>query len=251
MGNAVLEHDHLSGRYTATTREQEVAFDEIMSDETDLLTTTEVDKNSRARCLREKGWWSVFGDKGPRDDCGIAGRRERLERLYGDTTVLSDLTYKTERGTQSSRTVGAFAVVKDKRTGLTGVVAVAHLPHGMQDEIRTGKIRSDVARAYRDIVRGLKREANRLARVWKAAWTMIVGDFNIDVKRLWVQAYLKRTFPTYKVNWTRPFPTAGTFGGRIIDLAMLRGLRVRRGPKIEPRHEGFDHRGFSEGLVAA
>ena len=243
-----LVHDHLSGRFTATHDQEEAALDAAMAHSHE-VTTTEVSANVRARCLREPGWWAVFGDKGPRDDCGVAGRTDRLELLEGDTEVLSDLTYVTERGRQSARTVGAYAVTRDHATGKVGVTVVVHMPHGMQDELRTGRIVSDVARAYRDIVKGTRRLANRLARKWEATWTMIVGDLNINIKRAWTRAYLLAQFPNFRPNWSPPYPGAGTWGPLIIDVGLLRRIRVVSGPRVQPRHAGFDHHGFEEALA--
>jgi len=245
----MFEHDHLSGRFTATPAEEEAALDEIMT-WADLITTTEVSGNLRARCLREPGFTAVFGNKGSRDDCGLAVRNSRFNLLDGGTETLSPLTYITERGVRSDTTEGAYAVVEDKHEGgEVGVVVVVHMPHGMQDALRTGKVGDDVARAYRDILRGARRLANRLARKWKAGWTQIVGDWNLNIKRLWVQAYLRLQFPNYRVNFTKPYPVRGTFSVQIIDRAMLRGIKVRKGPTINPAYEGFDHRGFSQGLA--
>lgn len=243
-----LVQDHLSGRFTASGQEEEGALDEMM-DGSHLVTTTEVDALVRSKHLHEPGWWSVYGDKGPRDDCGIAGKISRLKLLHGETVVLSDRTYQTERGTQSSKTVGAFAAVQDRVTGEIGIVAAVHTPHGMQDELRTGNIRSDVAKAYRDIIKGLRKTANKWARKWKATWVNITGDWNVNVKRPWVQAYLKAQFPRYTLNWKNRMPAGGTWGKMIFDASMLRGIKVGWGPRLLPRFKGFDHRGYEQGLV--
>lgn len=245
-----FEHVHASGRFTATPAEEEAALDDYMR-RADLLTTTEVDANLRARCLREPGFIGVFGNKGPRDDCGFAIRRSRFDLLEGGTKTLSPLRYMTEQGHLSDTTEGAYGVLKDKSTRLVGVLVVVHMPHGMQDALRKGAVGDDVAKAYRDILRGAKHLANGLARNHQADWTMIVGDWNLNVKSVWVPVYLKAQFPTYHVNFKRPFPHRGTFGSSLIDLAMLRGLLVVKGnPRILSHKVGFDHVGWAQTIGA-
>lgn len=242
-----LRHDHLSGRFTATPAEEEAALDALMQ-RSDLVTTTEVDANLRARALREPGWTAVFGNKGSRDDCGIAMRDSRLHLIEGGTKTLSPLRYKTERGTLSDTTEGAYAVVQDLgREPRRGVVVVVHMPHGMQDDLRLGTVGSDVAKAYRDILKGARRLANRLTRKYRAAWTMIVGDWNLNIKHPWVAPYLALQFPRYTVNFAKPYPAKGTFGPEIIDLALLWGIGTSLlGPKILRRQPGFDHVAWAE-----
>lgn len=240
-----FRHDHLSGRYTATPEQEERALDDLMS-EADLITTTEVDANVRARCLREPGFTAVFGNKGSRDDCGLAVRKSRFLLLEGGTHTLSQLTYQTESHGISDTTEGAYGVIKDKVTGEIGVVVVVHMPHGMQEDLRKGRAGSDVARAYRGILKGAKHLANGLSRVYHAAWTMIVGDWNLNIKSAWVRPFFVANFPSYSVNWDKPYPAGGTFQGLIIDLALLRGIKVVAGPRLLHPEDGFDHRGWTE-----
>lgn len=243
-------HDHMGGRFTATHGQEATAIGAIL-DLTDLLTTTEIDAPDRSRCLLDPRFHTVFGNKGPRDDCGIAVRKSRFDLLEGGTRELSPLTYQTESHGQSSPTVGAYAVVKDVRLTKsvgTGVVVVVHMPHGMQDALRTGQIGDDVARAYRDILDGARRLANRLARNYHADWTIIVGDWNLDIKHVWVQLYLRARFPSFRVNFAKPYPARGTFGKGIICLAMLRGIKPQREPLLLTKRPGFDHVGWREVL---
>lgn len=241
-------HTHASGRFTATPAEEEAALDDYMSHSA-MVTVTEVDANLRARCLKEPGFLAVFGDKGPRDDCGIALRLSVFKVLDSGTETLSELRYKTEQGKLSDTTEGAYAVVREKATNKIGVTVVVHMPHGMQDQLRTGRITSDVAKAYRDILRGARRLANRLARKFKAHWTMIVGDWNLNIKKPWVQTYLRAAFPNFKVNWRPPFPMRGSFMLSIIDLALLRGANVTR-PTLLPHRVGFDHVAWRQNLTS-
>lgn len=239
-------HIHASGRYTASPGQVEEAMDDYMA-HADMVTVTEVDNNLRARTLREEGWQAVFGNKGPRDDCGLSIRRSKFVLLEGGTQTLSHRVYRTEAGHMSDTTEGAYAVVREK-AGVTGVVVVVHMPHGMQEDLRNGGPDDDVAKAYRSILRGARRLANQLARAWRVEWTMIVGDWNLNIRAAWVREFLKEEFPNFHINFSRPYPRQGTFGDGIIDLAMLRGCKAVLGPKVLPQYPGFDHVGWKETL---
>jgi hypothetical protein len=245
--NRYFVHDHQSGRFTASDAEEREMVNESLA-HCDLFTTTEISKNSQARALRAPGFSSVFGNKGPRDDCGIAARRDRFRVIDKGTETLSERTYMTESFGMADTHEGAYMVIEDKRaeTKSIGVVVVVHMPHGMQDDLRLGRPGSDVAKAYRSIMRGARRLATRLRRKYRSTWVMIVGDWNINVKAPWVNLFLKGVFPTYHVNFRPPYPARGTFGGLVIDFALLQGIDNPRNPLIGGVDPGFDHRGWRQ-----
>ena len=243
----MFDHIHASGRFTASTKEEEAAVDSYMR-QSDLLTVTEVDAAARSKCLAEPGWNPVFGNKGGRDDCGLSVRKSVFVVQDEGTSTLSPLRYRTERGKLADTTEAAFAVIREKTTAKVGVVIVVHMPHGMQDELRTNHIRSDVAKAYRDMVKGIRKLANRLNKKHNANWTMIVGDWNLNIKSAWVGPYFRVNFPGYSVNFHKPYPSWGSFGKTLIDLALLRGIKVKKGPNVLPHKAGFDHVGWKQTL---
>lgn len=245
------KHTHMSGRFTVTGGQEEAATDQILA-ECDRFSTTEVDANIRARCLREPGFEAVFGDKGPRDDCGLSFRKSVFEVLDGETIALSPLRYRNERHQLAGETVAAVAAIREVDTGKVGIDLVWHSPHGMRDQLRTAHYNTDVARAYRSQGAGARAIMNDWTRRHDADWGEIEGDFNIDLRALWVQAYLKTTFPGYHVNFHKPYPHRGTFRGsdEIIDLGLLRGkVEVIRGPAIGQPIKGFDHIRWTETLA--
>jgi hypothetical protein len=124
-----------------------------------------------------------------------------------------------------------------------------HMPHGMQDEVRTNHIHSDVGRAYVAIEQGAEDLAKRLTSKHDANWTMIVGDWNLNIKSDWVRPYMLRRFNGYTVNWHQPYPARGTFEKTIIDFALLRGIKIIGGPEILSRQPGFDHVGWRQTLA--
>lgn len=239
-------HDHVSGRFTASAN-QEAAMVDASLRVCDLFTTTEVSDPARSKALNKTGFTSVYGNKGGRDDCGIAIRDQRFHTLDKGTEALSPLRYTLESGGRADTTEGAYAVIRDLiNHDRIGVVVVVHMPHGMQDDLRLDRPGSDVAKAYRDIMRGARRLANRLKRKFKAAWTMIVGDWNLNAKSLWVPLWLKTVFPTYHLNWQPPYPKGGTWRKMIFDMALLRGIETRRNPQLLRHRTGFDHVGWRE-----
>lgn len=236
-----FRHEHGSGRFTASAHEEEALLDAMM-EKGDLVTTTEIANPRLSAKMRERGFTPVFGNKGGRDDCGIALRDSRFSLLEGDTARLSHRTYIDERGQRVTPHAAAFAVVKDKMTGKTGVVLVVHMPHGVEGAIAKGNFNSDLTRAYRSYVRGVRRLARELARNYHADWVLIAGDWNLNLSRLWVEAYFMARFVQYRPNFTAPYPKGGTDAGRLIDFALLKGLRPKGEPRIHRRHEsGFDH----------
>jgi hypothetical protein len=243
-------HDHQSGRFTVSPEAEEAMVDYSLHGGADLFTTTEISKNSQARCLREPGFTAVFGNKGSRDDCGLAIRDERFRTIDKGTETLSDRVYETESFGTADTHEGAYAVIEDKHAEFArksvGVVVVVHLPHGMQDDLRLGRPGSDVAKAYRSIMRGARRLATRLRRKYRAHWVMIVGDWNLNLKNSWVPLFLKGVFPTYHLNFQKPYPKRGTWGPMIFDFALLWGIDNRRNPRILSRKPGFDHLGWRQ-----
>lgn len=248
MRRAPFQHEHWSGRFTVTPREEEALLDEMMANG-DIVTTTEVANSTLSVKMHEPGWTPVFGNKGGRDDCAIGLRKSRFALLEGGTAPLSHRTYIDERGQRVTPHAGAYAVVRDLLNDEVGVVAVVHMPHGVEAAIAKGEYNSEVTRAYRSYVRGLRRLVRSLAKTYKAAWTMIVGDWNLDLHKTWVNAYFKTRFVGYHLNFTKPYPLGGTDYARLIDFALLQGLRPKGEPVIHrPRRAGFDHFGWSEVL---
>lgn len=255
MTPVTFDHVHSSGRFDEKPAAFELALDRYRK-HASVITVTEVDDNARARMLNTPGWKAVFGNKGPRDDCGIAWDTAVWEELWSGTVDVSDLTYINERGNRTGKTAAAYAVLRHRATGIIVVWSVVHTPHGMQPELRARKIRSDVGRAYISITTGTKRVSKHLARLWAADAEALSGDWNLNIRLLWARMWLRAyaTAARLQVNWTGDLPARGapgTHGGEVIDATLYRGLRLVSGPTILPRDPDDDHTAYAEKFEAA
>lgn len=247
----VLEftNTHCAGRF-----DQSVAwFDQqinAMEDDCQSLGVTEIDKNARARQLKNPNWFGGWGDKGGRDDCGIAVDKTKFEVVWFETHTVSHSTYINERGDETDTTEAAFLVARDRVTGELVLFGELHTPHGMGPELRADKVRSDVARAYVQITNGYLRRAKQLMKQHKIKYAALSGDWNLNFRFAWVRKYFRENFTGWKMNWSYlDLPDHGTHGKEIIDGTLLKNLKPKW-RKMLRRSKGDDHSGYTEHLVA-
>lgn len=245
-----FSHIHASGRFNQSPAEFAVelkAYRAMAS----VITLTEVDKNTRATLLDENGWDGVWGDKGPRDDCGVSWDKTVWEKVWAGTVTVSPKRYKNDRGWLADTTEAAYAVLKHKVSGDVVVFGSLHTPHGMQDELRKGQIKSDVGIAYVSIVNGYRRHARRLEKQYKATAVALSGDWNLNLRSAWVRVWLNRYSRVLglKVNWTGNLPRAGTHNKEIIDATLYKGLRLAAFPNILRKYKGNDHVAYKNVFV--
>lgn len=244
-----FDNIHCAGRFDQSV----VAFDhqmDSMMDEAHAVGVTEIDKNARARHLNPPGWDGVWGDKGPRDDCGITTLKSKFRTIHEETYTTSHHTYVNERGHKTDTTEAAFKVVEDTDSGELVLLGELHTPHGMGPQLRADKVRSDVARAYVDISRGYLRRANQLMRKYKIKYAALSGDWNLNFRFAWVRAYFRQNFAGWQLNWNYlGLPDHGTHGPEIIDGTLLRRLKPTHREMLK-RFTGDDHSGYLEHLVA-
>lgn len=214
----------------------------------EVLAVTEIDRNIRALVLQQIGWNSIHGDKGPRDDCGIATKKSKFTVIEEDTHTLSHRRYRNERGDEADTTEAAYQVVKDENEDVL-VIGSIHTPHGMTEELRKGEIRSDVAHAYVDIVAGYFAYAIVLMDKHGATRAALSGDWNLNFREPWVRTWFAKNYPGWHLNWDpKHMPAKGTHGREIIDATFLKGLHVVGQPKILRDDPHDDHTGYVETL---
>jgi hypothetical protein len=242
-----IRHTHTSSRFNRSPNSLEVALDKYMAD-SDLLTITEVDSSSRVQQIAEKGWKFVHGDSGPRDECAVAWRKDKFALIYGKSHKLTSKTYKNDRGWQTAPPYGTFAVLETEG-GKRILVGVTHFPWGNLRSLISRHPKGDVAIAFNAQYAGFRLEAEKLAERFDVDGVILVADWNIDIKSPVVRAWFKLTARGYKVNWSAPFPARGTFGSRVIDIALLSGtLRVKGRPRVLPHDASSDHTPFAQEL---
>ena len=235
---------NVSGRFTQTPTQfahQLAPYRAIAS----LIAGSEVDNPHRSRVLLVPGWGSVFGDISGRDDCFVTWDQTIWREVWADTKPLSHRTYIDERGHRTGITAGAFAVLDHRETGYRLVKGYAHTPHGMQDDLRSGHVRTDVGLAYLSITRSFRNRALHLQRRFDADGIDISADWNLNAANAWVRAW----FHAYRhgtglaLNWRPPYPDRGTFGGMFVDATLYsrRTLSLSRPSTVLPRAQGDDH----------
>lgn len=217
------------------------------------LSVTEVDRDARARELQPPGWNGTWGDKGPRDDCGIATEKAAFTLVHEETYTLSHRRYVNERGETADTTEAAFQVVRD-RHGDLGLLGSIHTPHEhkvLADQLRTGHVHTDVALAYVDIVRGYFRRARELMHEHDIKYAALSGDWNLDFRQAWVRAWFAKNHPAWTLNWDpKHLPAKGTHGHELIDATFLIGLHVVGQPRILARDPHDDHVAYVETLAS-
>lgn len=251
MSIDLLEFDntHCAGRFDQSVSLFDAQMDAMRS-YSHAVGVTEIDKNARARKLQVPGWNAIWGDKGPRDDCGITTKKSKFKVVYEETHTCSHATYVNERGWKVDSTECAFQVVQDLDTGELVLLGELHTPHGMAPELRGNKIHSDVAKAYLDIAKAYLRRAKRLMKEYKIKYAALSGDWNLNFRFAWVRTWFRHFFVGWKMNWTyKGLPDSGTHGRDIIDGTLLKRLKpIRR--RMLQRVKGDDHSGYTEHLIA-
>lgn len=119
-------------------------------------------------------------------------------------------------------------------SGQTYMHNVLHMPSGVEADIRNATINSVQVENYRFA----KNTIERVARTNRNDYNFInfIGDYNLDMKKEWVRAYLLRGLPGFEVR----YPRTATHGSRTID-----GCITNYRPRALAKSAGYDHRPFA------
>src|SRR6476659_9447598 len=234
-------HTHASGRFDRSADSLEKALDNyVHHEQSSLLTLTEVSESPRAHTLPEQGWAVVQSEqRGRKADCAIMFDTAIWELLKKDFVLVV-------QGNGKILPVWAvFAILKHKPTGKVVVTSVAHMPRSVEGS--TGFSAKEPARAKASVTgsQNWRRQANSFYRDYNADAILLAADWNLNIKKPWVRRYFDKTAPGYDVNWTGRLPKRGTLGRRIIDLALLRGLKVLS-RRLLAHNSSSDHTAYRE-----
>lgn len=216
-----------------------------------LITVTEVTNNNRSAKLAEKGWryFNAKDDQGrDADNCAIAWRTDTWHRRTGKILRLSNNTFDRTFGLQNLY-IYACTVVLTHANGQRLLVSVAHPPAhiegpgGFKTTTQGWLARKN---AYLSALKNWSRHVSDMQRKQQVDATLIVADWNLNLKDNWVRALLKEHWGDYKLSW-KHFPTeGGSLGGqRIIDGSLYRGMSTD-GAELMARSASSDHRPFRE-----
>lgn len=261
MTNALLTPEfgflHTSGRYDEPPRDIVADFNTWLADaEIGLLSMTEVAKNSRYAVLRDRpGWGSYNGkERAGADDCAWGWREAEWQLLEVDVAVVSTLKSYRTNGTLIPPQYVVTVLLLHRLTGKTLQASLSHLPSHIQEggHLRTNSDGGLTLRAlkWRDATRRWKKQQLALARRWQPSARIMVADWNFDLRVRWFRRYLANLYPAFRPTFVAPFPSTGTLGRRIIDIALVnRGLRIVQKAKILVQHKSSDHRAFKMRLA--
>lgn len=250
-------HIHCSSRFDRDAASLESDLDDWMG-RSDLITVTEVTNDRRASRLAEKGW-KYFNSKidNGSDNCGIAWDTSVWSQQSASVVQLENVRYYTLTHHISPKVYAITVVLKNRQTDKKLMVSCSHLPAHVQGrgqfsptgnqtdaEWRARKLAYTTAmNTWSDVVVGLLSKH-------KPDHTLIVADWNLDLKEGWVRQYLHDHWDRTGVQlaWQH-FATLGTSidgGSRVIDGSLYKGMNIDTAPRIMAGVRSSDHKPYIE-----
>lgn len=235
-----VRHVHFSGRYDATPAELTEACERLIPD-CDVLTLTEVGAGKHQRALadvaRAHGWPFFSPSSKPgMDECAVLWNPAVLTPSETRTLRLSPLVLRTAR----KAPLYALAVLLAPHgDGAPFWLTTAHKPAHVEGATRLRRVWAGVV--YRSALHGWKRKAGRLRRRSGVHRVVFAADWNLNLKRRWVRAYLHAAWPNLQVGYRRGYNGVGSHGFRAID-GVLTNLPIETPTRVLRSLAGFDHR---------
>lgn len=238
---AGMRHTHCSSRFDRSP-ESLAAGVRLWAEFSDVMTFTEVSRDTRAKALHLEGWGlaQVEDERHGEDECAVMYRMDKWRFVSAKSVRLSTHAL-TDRG--PSKIYALHVVLEHKRTGQRVLVAVCHLPAHIDGGSGFRRDNPRDLSAFRDSVENW----HLLLRANPTPHKVVVADFNIDFKRGWARGFVESAFPGLRLNWLGHMPgAAGTHGRRLID-GTLTNLRVIRA-RVLAHHRSSDHTPYTETL---
>ena len=261
-----FRHIHCSSRFDRSPASLESDLDGWI-DHSSLVTLTEITNDRRAAKLQEKGWNYYNApnrDGTDSDNCGICWRLDTWKRVFGVVRRLSSGTFDRTYGLHNVWVYSATVILKNVNSGHKLMVSTSHLPahiegpHGFRTTDAGWQGRK---RAVLSSLNHWGTQVKDLERKKHVDATLVIADWNLNLKDQWVWNLLHESFDGYRLAWQH-FPTDGgsLHGGpsaprgapgkgyhdRIIDGTLYRGLKVTDGPNLMSRVKSSDHRPYNE-----
>lgn len=237
-----FKHTHSSGRYDAAADRLNNAA-RSYSKTSSLLTFTEVSSEARERALQLPGFKVLATDHGLKDDSAIVFDTSIWELVEHHPVLVGRHRFKIGRHL-SSPLWAQVAVLEHKVAKKRIVVGVCHFPSSVEGDL-AHKRRTDRVLAWNQATGQLRKHVNKMKRKYKAKGAILSADWNINFKHRWARAFVKAKFPLWTLVWSKTLPARGTHGARLIDAAVLKGLRVLKA-FVEPDDNSSDHVPWSE-----
>lgn len=227
-----LRLDHLAGRFDR----EPITLDAQVSQSTkhvDLIALTEVSGHQRAKVLDRPGWTVLRGPDGDLGEVAILARDAEWRVLAWKVVVLGpDLG-------PGGQVVGIIAVFENVHTGDTELVGEAHLPATVEGGFLA---RTRRAAAHQAAVQKWRREVRRWRRRYKPDGEVITADWNLNLHRAFVRAWITVAWPA--MHLPKRIPAAATHrGGRLIDWPIAHRI-PDLAFRVLAQSPASDHRGI-------
>lgn len=233
---------HHSGRFDRSARSLVRGFRNDLDHGADIISFTEVDNESRAHALRRAAkvaGWGFYRPGERTDECAVVWDASKFELVEAFGRVLSSIKTWSTKGGLRTPFSGTFVVLREIATGDLIVIAVCHTPSHVQQGGHWYS--NNRSRQYRDGMKTMRRIIKHLNRQYKPKGGIVFSmDSNLDIKRLWVRAYLNATFPFLRVlvdAHEKP-----THDRRVIDLILVSRMVFRRGRVKVYTNRDSDHK---------
>jgi len=220
-----FKHTHSSGFYKGSIQALHRAVLKY-AQTAQVITLTEVATEGREDALAVPGFGVVVGDKGLKDDSAIVYDKSVFKVIFHESYLVSHHLFKLG-GHLSSPLYAQNAVLEHLESGKRVVVSVCHFPSGVEGDLAHHR-HTDRVVAWHQATNNLRRRSNQLKTHFKTDASILAGDWNINFKHRWARAAIKVKFPMWKLVWSAVdrLPSRGTHGSRLIDGAVLKGLKV-------------------------
>lgn len=227
---------HHSGRYSFPPNTLVKGFDNDRAKGGKVIAFTEVDAENRANALRARAKEVNYGFYRPgetADDVAFVWDAEIFEYIHGYGKILSSIkTYSTD-GHLLKPFAGTFLVLRRRADNKRYLFAAVHTPSHVDVGTgwrKKGRHYTNRVRQYLEGMRNFNKELNSALKAFKInGGRVISADFNISIIRLWARAYLKATFPGFRLALDRQ--KKPTHDHRTID-GVLMGGRIRQASDV-------------------
>lgn len=195
-----------------------------------ILTLTEV--HNRRSVYAQDGWGAVVAA-----DSAVTWDQS-IWRNVGSRTQY----YHGFSGGKSLTPGVPMVALEHRFTRARVLVASVHTPATVEAIFSSAHPR---VQTYKYVIKAMKADTEAAAKAFKAEAIAVGGDWNLNIHRDWVRAYMKSSLPGWTTQWDKSRPNAGTHaGGRLIDAVIGKGVTFRAG-KVLPSHPSSDHRAIT------
>lgn len=229
-----FEHIHLSGLWDAP----KVRWAAAITMAHRLASVVSVTEFTLAPVKAPKGW-AVYHPSGEgRKECAIFWDTEVWDDPQGKfAEPISHTDYALGSGKTRPPVHLIGLSLRHRATGKRVTFEVLHTPSAIEGH---GGLVAGVrrAKAMNEAMTGILKRR----KAHKHEDTVLSGDWNLNLKLPWVQAYFRARLRGFRNGW-RIMPKSGTHGKRLIDgVRITRRLRIIGSSMVLSPVAGFDHR---------